>query len=222
MVAVTPTSSAPSANPPSQAASAAQQLSGNFDTFLTLLTTQLQNQDPLSPMDSNQFTQQLVEFSQVEQQINSNQNLETLIALAKSQNTSYAVSYLGKSLTTTDGSGALANGQATWNYTLNNDAVNSVLTVSDSRGKLVYVGKGETAQGQHSFVWDGKDNNGNPLPSGTYTLNVTATGSDGSSIPTSVSSQGVVTEVDLSGSEPMLMVGPMAVPLSKATLISAQ
>ena len=80
-------------------------MSSNFDTFLTLLTTQLQNQDPLSPMDSNQFTQQLVQFSQVEQQINSNKNLESLISLTKNQTSVDAVSYLGKTLTLTDGAG---------------------------------------------------------------------------------------------------------------------
>src|SRR5215469_6276624 len=87
---------------PSVATSSKKQLSANFDTFLTLLTTQLQNQDPLQPMDSNQFTQQLVQFSQVEQQINSNQNLETLISATKNQTSQSAVSYLGKSLTIKD------------------------------------------------------------------------------------------------------------------------
>jgi hypothetical protein len=90
---------ATSASTTSAAANAQKSLSGNFETFLTLLTTQLKNQDPLSPMDSNQFTQQLVQFSQVEQQINSNKNLESLIALTKSQSATSAVSYLGKTLT---------------------------------------------------------------------------------------------------------------------------
>src|ERR1700686_3335504 len=79
-----------------------QQLAGNFDTFLKLLTTQLQNQDPLSPMDSNQFTQELVQFSQVEQQINTNTSLASLIALTKTQSSANAVSYLGKTITITD------------------------------------------------------------------------------------------------------------------------
>src|SRR5690242_5441077 len=100
----------------SGAASAQKQLSSNFDTFLTLLTTQLKNQDPLAPMDSNQFTQQLVQFSQVEQQINSNKNLESLIALTKGRSAADAVSYLGKVVTLTDGSAALMNGQAKWAY----------------------------------------------------------------------------------------------------------
>src|SRR6266446_9553353 len=104
---VSPISAAGTAATSSAAATSQQQLSTNFDSFLTLLTTQLQNQDPLQPMDSNQFTQQLVEFSQVEQQINSNKNLESLISLTKNQASVSAVSYLGKTLTLTDGTGAL-------------------------------------------------------------------------------------------------------------------
>src|SRR5712675_2430466 len=84
---------------PSGAVTAQKSLSTNFNTFLTLLTTQLKNQDPLAPMDSNQFTQQLVQFSQVEQQINANKNLESLISLTKARGAIDAVSYLGKKLT---------------------------------------------------------------------------------------------------------------------------
>src|SRR6202000_1113013 len=94
------------------------QLSGNFSTFLTLLTTQLKNQDPLSPMDSNEFTQQLVEFRQVEQQINTNTTLQTLITQGQSQGSAVATSYLGKQVTITNGEAPLTNGTATWNYNL--------------------------------------------------------------------------------------------------------
>src|SRR5262245_44035848 len=128
---VTPSSTAATA---SAAASAQQQLSTNFDSFLTLLTTQLQNQDPLQPMDSNQFTQQLVEFSQVEQQINSNKNLESLISLTKNQASVNAVSYIGKTLTLTDGTGALKDGEVTWAYSLDSAATTANLIVSDSLG----------------------------------------------------------------------------------------
>src|SRR5271154_1591718 len=83
--------------------SAMQQLSGNMNTFLTLLTTQLQHQDPLSPMDSTQFTQQLVEYSQVEQQINTNTNLTNLISLQQTNSGAAAVGYLGKEVTATGG-----------------------------------------------------------------------------------------------------------------------
>jgi flagellar basal-body rod modification protein FlgD len=206
--------------PTSQSATAQSQLSSNFDTFLTLLTTQLQNQDPLSPMDSNQFTQQLVEFSQVEQQINSNQNLESLISLTKNQTSMSAVSYLGKTITMNDGTGALMDGAARWAYSLDDTADSASLIVSNASGKVVYSGSAETSQGMHAFDWDGTSNNGETLDPGAYTLQVIAKTRDGTAVSTHVASQGVVSEVDLTGSEPMLMIGPMGVPLSKATLIS--
>ena len=215
---VTPATSTASST--GQASSAQKTLSSNFDTFLTLLTTQLQNQDPLSPMDSNQFTQQLVQFSQVEQQINSNKNLESLISLTKSQAATSAVSYLGKTLTISDGTAALQNGSANWTYSLGSDAAITKLLVPDSKGRGVFATTGDTALGPHQFVWDGTDSNHTPVPPGTYKLTVVATGADGGSISSTVNSQGTINEVNLTGSEPALMIGSLAVPLSKATLIS--
>src|ERR1700755_2278089 len=96
---------------------AMSQLSGNFPTFLTLLTTQLKNQDPTSPMDSSTFTQQLVMYSQVEQQIGTNTNLKTLIGQGSTQLGAYATSYLGKAVSVTNGNAALTSGSAMWTYT---------------------------------------------------------------------------------------------------------
>src|ERR1700749_4009105 len=110
----TPAASSGSGNTPNAMA----QLSNNFDPFLQLLTTQLKNQDPTSPMDSNQFTQQLVEFSQVEQQINTNDNLKTLISQGQSAGSAMATNYLGKKVTITTGQAPLVSGSATWNYNL--------------------------------------------------------------------------------------------------------
>src|SRR5262245_6222961 len=211
---VTPVSAA------SGAARAQGQLAANFDTFLVLLTTQLKNQDPLEPMDSTEFTQQLVQFSQVEQQINSNKNLESLIALTKSRSSADAVSYLGKTLTLTDGTAALAGGHANWIYGLESQAANATLTILDARGAAVYAAPAETSAGQHTFAWDGISSSGVTLPAGPYRLVVTARATDGGSIGTRIASQGVVSEVDLTGSEPILMIGPLGIPLSKATLIS--
>jgi flagellar basal-body rod modification protein FlgD len=204
----------------SGAARSQSQLASNFDTFLVLLTAQLKNQDPLEPMDSNEFTQQLVQFSQVEQQINSNKNLESLIALTQARSASDAVSYLGKTLTLTDGTAALMGGQAVWAYALDNDAANATLTVKNSHGDVVYAAPAEASAGMHSFAWDGVGSNGIALPPGPYTLSVTARNSTGGSITTRVASQGVISEVDLTGNEPILMIGPLGVPISKATLLS--
>jgi flagellar basal-body rod modification protein FlgD len=205
---------------------AAQQLAGNFDTFLTLLTTQLQNQDPLSPMDSNQFTQQLVMFSQVEQQINTNDNLQSLIALNLSQNANSAVNYIGRSVVMTNGEGALqSNGDGTssvdWTYNLASASAGTTLTVKDANGKVVYTTTGSTSAGNNDFTWDGKDSNGNQLPDGKYTLSVAATGSDGSAITTTLASKAIVTAVDMAGSTPMLVLGSMEIPLSDVSLVGA-
>ena len=216
------TSVAPVTTTPAAATSSAQQeLSGNFDTFLKLLTTQLQNQDPMSPMDSNQFTQQLVEFSQVEQQIGTNTNLQSLISLNQAQANTSAMSYLGKSVVLTNGEQALSSGTANWTYGLNNDATSTTLTVTNANGKVVYSGKGETAAGTHAFTWNGQDNNGNQLADGTYTLSATSVASDGSAVTTSVASKGVVSGIDTSGTSPQLVIGTMEVPLTDATLIAA-
>jgi flagellar basal-body rod modification protein FlgD len=201
--------------------SALTDLSGNFDTFLTLLTTQLQNQDPMNPMDSDQFTQELVSFSGVEQQINTNDNLKTLISLQQGNSSNNAINYLGKNITITDGSGQLTDGAAHWSYALGSAAASTTIVVTDANGKVVYTGKGETGAGQHDFDWDGKDNSGNQLDDGTYKVTVTALGSDGSNLQTAVASSGAVSEVNFTGSEPYLMVGSMAVPLSSVSAVDA-
>lgn len=215
---------------------ATKQLAGNFQTFLTLLTTQLQNQDPTSPMDSNQFTQQLVQYSQVEQQIATNDNLTKLISLSQSQSTNLAMSYLGKNIVLDDGSGLLqttvqntSDGSKTvtkgdWTYGLDNIAKSTVLTVKDANGKIVYskslTAAADNTAGGHTFSWDGKDNNGDLQSDGLYTLVVSAIANDGSTIKTSVASKAQVGGVDLSGTSPQLVIGNSEVPLSSATFIT--
>ena len=198
---------------------AMQQLSGNLNTFLTLLTTQLQNQDPLSPMDSTQFTQQLVEYSQVEQQINTNTNLQNLISLQQNGAAAAAVGYLGKQVTITNGNAPLTNGTATWNYSLGTTAASTTLSISNSAGQVVFTGSGSTAAGSNTFTWNGQDNNGNQQPDGIYTLAVNATTAAGTTITANVGTTGTVNEINLAGGSPQLMIGSMAVPLSSVSTI---
>jgi flagellar basal-body rod modification protein FlgD len=198
-------------------------LASNFQTFLTLLTTQLQNQDPTSPMDSNQFTQQLVMYSQVEQQIDTNSKLDSLINLSNSQATNLAMSYLGKNVVLSDGTGQLTDSGAQWTYGLASAASNTTLTVKDANGNVVFTktvdASGNTA-GSHSFQWDGKSTAGDAQNAGLYTLVVSSTGSDGKAVTTSVASKVTVGGVDLSGSSPQLVIGNSEVPLSSATLVT--
>ena len=186
-------------------------LSGNFQTFLTLLTTQLKYQDPTSPMDSNQFTQQLVEYSQVEQQINTNTNLQTLISQGTSNASAMTVGYLGKNVSITNGNAALTNGTAKWTYNLGTSSASTMLTVSNSAGMVVYSGPGAVTAGNNTFTWNGQDNNGNQLNDGTYKLSVSATDPSGNAITTSVASAGTVSQIDMTGSTPKLVVGGMEI-----------
>src|SRR4051812_1112732 len=137
------------------------QLSSNFDTFLQLLTTQLKNQDPTSPMDSNQFTQQLVQFSQVEQQIATNTNLKTLISQGTTQAGIFAGSYLGRKVSVANGNASLNDGVADWTYNLATSASTAALSVSDANGRIVFSQAGAIGAGAHAFSWNGKDGNGN-------------------------------------------------------------
>ena len=110
---------------------------GNFDTFLQLLTTQLQNQDPLDPMDTSQFTEQLVEFASVEQQINENTNLQTLITLQQTSEATQAMQLIGSTVTVNSASGTLSNatGQAA-SWTLNSPSpATGTVTITNSNGQ---------------------------------------------------------------------------------------
>jgi flagellar basal-body rod modification protein FlgD len=214
------TTPATNANGTTTTSDALSGLTSNFSTFLTLLTTQLKNQDPTSPMDSNQFTQQLVEFSQVEQQINTNTNLQTLITQGTSQAGTFAASYLGRTVSVTNGNASLSNGEADWSYNLGATAASTLLTVTNSAGTVVYNGAGSTTEGNNSFNWNGTDNNGNAVPDGTYTLAVAAQASDGSKITTSVASAGTVSQIDMTGGTPQLVIGNMEVPLSSIAAVT--
>ena len=218
MTTVSPASSAAATSATSP--DAMKQLSGNFSTFLTLLTTQLKNQDPTSPMDSNAFTQQLVMYSQVEQQIDSNTNLKTLISQGTSNAAAVTTGYLGKKVSILNGNAALTNGAATWTYNLGAAAATNQISITDANGKLVYTGAGETTAGNHTFNWDGTDNNGNQLADGAYTLNVAATGGAGGTVTSSVASAGVVSQIDMTGGTPKLVIGSMEVNLSDIAAVA--
>jgi len=197
-----------------------KQLSGNFSTFLTLLTTQLKNQDPTSPMDSNAFTQQLVMYSQVEQQINTNDNLKSLISQGSSNAAAMTTGYLGKKVSIVNGNAALIGGNAGWTYNLSGPAAASQLTVTDANGKAVYTTAGEIGAGNHSFAWNGKDNSGNQLSDGGYKLTVAAINAAGGTVDNSVASAGTVTQIDMTGPKPRLIIGSMEIDLADIAAVA--
>jgi flagellar basal-body rod modification protein FlgD len=211
-----------SSNTPVSTLGQAATLNQNFDTFLKLLTTQLQYQDPLSPLDTNQFTQQLVQFSGVEQSIKTNQNLETLIASVKSSNLSNAATYLGRTVTANSDALNITQGSGgTWQYKLGATADATTLSIVNNRGAKVYETSGALLQGAHSFVWDGKDSTGRPVASGTYHLQVASTTGAGTDIESTVSISGRVDSLETSGGTNRLIVANTPIDFSAIQRIDA-
>lgn len=144
---VTPAASAASA----ASAADSTEIASNFTTFLQLLTTQLQNQDPLSPMDTNQFTQQLVEFAGVEQQMKTNDTLSTLVSLQQGAQTTQALAMVGATVVVNGSTAQLANNQATWSLSSTQPAT-ATISIASSTGQTAYTGTMTVNSGSQNFV----------------------------------------------------------------------
>ena len=200
-----PTSSSSGSSGSSVGSTTNSTLAGNFQTFLTLLTTQLKNQNPLDPLDTNQFTQQLVQFASVEQQLKSNDQLKTLIDIEKSAQSTQALVYVGNTVAV-DGSKAQFDTSATWNLKAPQNT-NATITITNSTGQTAYTGAFTLNQGNASFVWDGKANDGSQWPAGAYKLTATAKDSSGNDVAIATETQGVVDSVDLTATPALLSIG---------------
>jgi len=188
-----------------------KKLAEDFDDFLTLLTTQLQNQDPMDPMDSGEFTQQLVAFTGVEQQIQTNQNLETIADLSRLNNIGNIASYLGNEALIEAPFGDHTTDGITWQYA-NSEAMDSAtLRVLNESGDTIYEGTAETAHGIHEFVWDGKTSADVLAEPGNYQLEVTTFDSEGEEFTAGIAVKERITAVDTSGLEPIFTIGPNSV-----------
>ena len=178
----------------------AQQIAGNFNEFLQLLTTQLQNQDPLDPLDTNQFTQQLVEFASVQQQVDMNSNMQTLISLQQTTAATQALQLIGSNVTLNGNSANLSNATgnpATWN--LNASAVGTAaITITNSSGQTAYTGTTTLNAGSQTYTWNGQGNNGVTWPDGSYTIAVTGTGASGQAITVASQVSSTVSAVNMS------------------------
>jgi flagellar basal-body rod modification protein FlgD len=193
-------------------------IADNFDTFLNILTTQLKNQNPLDPMDTNAFTQQLVQFTGVEQQLKTNEFLETLMLSGQNTAKSDAVSYIGKEVTSSGKTGELTdNDPVFWAYSADANAANSTVTIKDANGQVVYTQTGPLSAGPGTFRWDGKGSDGNVKPNGVYTIDIKGKDANGKDVKISTASIGVVTAVDFTGDVPVLTVGSRRVAITDVT-----
>jgi flagellar basal-body rod modification protein FlgD len=196
-----------------KAASDQQKLDGDLNSFLNLLITQLQNQDPLDPLDANEFTSQLVQFASVEQQIYQNANLEKLVEGQQNTQVAAMVDYLGTTIEATGNTVALDGGKAVMTYTLGENARETTIALKDASGQVVAVASGETAAGQHTFEWDGLDSEGTPLPDGAYALEISAVRPDGSFVDVSTTMFGRVTGATIEDNKVILAIGDVLVPM---------
>lgn len=187
----------------------------NYQDFLKLLTTQLQNQDPTAPTDTNQLTQQIATLSQVEQQINTNTNLQKLIGLFNATTMNSVVGYIGKQVETDGDKGVLQNSKASFVYDLEKDAQSAEIQILDYSGKVVMSADGTKFAGRNEVLWGGVDSSGKQLPDGTYKIKVTAKDAAGNDIKVTTSTVGVVTSVDSKDGKVTLSLGDVSVDLDK-------
>jgi flagellar basal-body rod modification protein FlgD len=192
---------------------ALQSLGSNFTDFLKLLTTQLQNQDPTSPMDTNQFTQELVEFTGVQQSVATNSNLSTLISLTQGSQVLQSSSVVGGTATVSSTDIALQSGKGTVTFTA--PAAEPVqIAIVNSAGTPILDGTVNAQAGSNSWVWNGADNYGNTMPDGAYGIAL-ETGTSGSNAsPLAFSVVGTATGLQNTSSGMVLDLGALQVPLS--------
>jgi flagellar basal-body rod modification protein FlgD len=188
------------------------QLEEDLNQFLTLLVTQLENQDPLDPMDSTEFTSQLVQFASVEQQIYQNSNLEQLVNLQETNQISSLVNFIDKVVEVEGQQIPLENGQAEFTYTMPTAAKSASIIIRNSAGVTVYEQDADTSTGQHTFVWDGRDRNGQTAPDGSYTAVVTGLDQQNNVLEITQTAFGRVTGVGIENGNTSLFMGDIEVP----------
>ncbi len=204
----TTTSATSTSGTTSTSSTSAKGIASNFNQFLQLLTTQLQHQDPTAPLDANQFTQQLVQFSQVEQQLSTNAKLDSLVKnTGGTSQISSLLGYVGLTATTNSATASLTNGQATWTINSPKAANSASIIITDSTGTQINAYSSQLTGGKQDFVWDGKNASGSTVKDGVYQIKVVGKDSTGTNFiaPTLVKVK--ITGIDNSSGTPLLIAG---------------
>jgi flagellar basal-body rod modification protein FlgD len=188
--------------------SALSSLSGNFTSFLSLLMTQLQNQDPTSPLDTNQFTSQLVQFAGVEQQINANTSLTQLIQLTQGSELMQASAMMGRQVAVQSDHMPLQNGSGALAFTAP-AAEPAAIGIYNDAGIKIRDALVSATKGQNAWTWDGTDNNGNSVPDGSYRVAVIGANADGTTAALPFNVLGIATGVQKSGNAVQLQLGAL-------------
>lgn len=195
-------------------------IANNFDQFLTLLTTQLKNQSPLDPLDTNQFTQQLVQFAGVEQQLKQNETLTALLAVNKATTGASAIGFVGQTITADGAATQLKDGRAEWRLNASKGGT-ATITIKDSSGKVVYSGTKTLTAGDQTYSWDGTTSTGADAPDGEYSITVDGKDISGAAITVKTEITGKVDGIDFSTTVPTLLIGSLKVSLDKVKSVKS-
>ena len=188
-------------------------LSNNFNDFLTLLTTQLQNQDPTTPMDTNTFTTELVQFTSVEQQISTNTNLTQLIQATQGSEVIQATGVEGKSVDVASTNLALQSGVAGLSFNTTT-AEPVTISVSDGTGAVVKTANLMSTAGTNTWSWNGGTDAGTTEPDGSYAVTVNTTNAAGTVTAVPFSVAGTATGVTNTNGTVAVQLGAVSVPFS--------
>jgi flagellar basal-body rod modification protein FlgD len=195
-------------------------LSNNYELFLSILTTQIKNQDPLEPMDASQYTDQLVQYSSVEQQIKTNDQLSDVLKVMAASTASSYVSYIGTKIVAYGDTAENSGNGAEWTYN-SPDSGKAKVEIRNSLGAKVYAGEIDLSQGRHSYAWDGRTTAGSLAPAGTYSVSIARLDDKGNpavAVPTETT--GEVTGLDFSSGGPVLKIGPISIPASNVISVN--
>lgn len=203
----------------SSAESAQTGLTANYELFLRILTTQVQNQDPLDPMDSAEYTSQLVQYTNVEQSIQTNKKLEELIAMQESSHTMNYVNYIGKEISADASTALLSNGYAEWSVEVDEYAAGTY-EIRNGSGAVVYTGETSLDAGKSKIEWNGLADSGSRAVDGTYSIHFNLKDGDGRQETVTTAVKGVVDSVDWSSGQLLLKVGDQDIPISAVVAVS--
>ena len=217
--AVSPASAAPASS--ATPANALTSLSTNFNSFLNLLLTQLKNQDPSSPMDTNTFTSELVQFSSVEQQITTNSSLTQLIQATQGNEVIGATGVVGKQVVLSSAQMPLQNGSGSLGFSTTAAEPVSI-KITDGSGVQVRDDSLTSAAGANTWTWDGTDSNGNQLPDGAYTVSVIGNPPGGSAAAVPFTVTGQATGVTNTNGTVALQAGAVSVDFSKVQSVGTK
>ncbi|WP_010219815.1 flagellar hook assembly protein FlgD [Sphingomonas sp. PAMC 26621] len=200
-----------------KAATATTATGADFNMFLKLLTTQMQNQDPLSPMDSTQYTQQLAQYSQVEQTVQQTGTLKDILARLSTQDMSQAAGFIGKDAVFASAISGLGTTAASWSFVTDRAMTSGTATVADASGATVLTRALDASGGTGSFNWNGTLADGSKAAAGAYTLSIKGVDAAGAPMAATINSTGTVS--DVTAKNGVLSLGVNGVPMSIDTLV---